>query len=262
MSDTLQRTSIRRNMASEDYLAVRAASKSSLWAIHTRTPLHAVTEVEETSAMAFGTAAHCAVLEPSFFESRYVRGPDDRRGNKWKDALAETPLGMTLLTSGDYDDILRLRDRPLPPLFQELRQGADVELSVFAHDDVPMKCRPDLWSPTAQVMVDLKTTTDAGPHVFRNTCRRYGYHLQDAWYSRVWAAAGGPPVRDFLFLAIESKAPFAAALYRLSPEDRAMGDAIAASALRRYVDCVKSGDWPGYADDVVELALGDGVAYG
>lgn len=241
-------------MAHEDYLAVKAASKSALWTIHTKSPLHAVTERERTNAMAFGTAAHCAVLEPQHFTSRFVRGPEDRRGSKWKDALEAAPLGCEVLTASDYDDAEALAERALGNSdVQALVKGAQVEVSAFCEiDGVMCKARPD--AVNAGVLIDLKTTTDASIHAFRHTVHRFGYHVQDAWYRDVWASAGGAG-DGFVFIAVESKPPFAIRVFELESQAIEDGRRIALASLAVYRDCLRSGVWPGYPNGRVKLSL-------
>ena len=79
---------IHRDVSFENYLKEDRVSKSLLWDTFDRSPAHARQGKEESNAMKVGTATHCVLLEPDMFRTRFVRGPDDRRGNKWKDAVA------------------------------------------------------------------------------------------------------------------------------------------------------------------------------
>lgn len=247
---------IRHGLSHEDYLAVKAASKSMLWTIHTKSPLHAITAKERTNAMEFGTAAHCAVLEPQHFTSHFIRGPDDRRGTKWKDACVEAPLGCEVLTAGDYDDAEALGERAAANAdVQGLMRGAAVEVSAFAEfSGVAVKARPDAVSRDG-VLIDLKTTTDASEHAFRHTCHRFGYHVQEAWYRDVWSSAADSAEPYFLFIIVESKPPFAIRIFELEAEDVKEGRRVYEGAFRTYRDCLHSGQWPGYPAGIQRLSL-------
>jgi len=102
----------------ESYHAAPGISKSGLWTLQTQSPAHFKFPPEKgeesTQARAikdFGTAAHIAILEPEQFERRVFRGPEDRRGNKWKDAEEYCRMeGKTLLIQSAYDDVLAMRD--------------------------------------------------------------------------------------------------------------------------------------------------------
>jgi len=271
------------DMPAEAYHAGPGASKSMLWKLHSRSPFHARFQTrQETSPQRFGSAAHTAVLEPEKFEPAYERGPDDRRGNKWKDAeVAAATAGRILLTSGDYDDAMRLRDAlHRNPLVRKLTANALAERSGYWIDPATgelCRCRPDLYNPGMSVIADLKSTTDASPNAWRKRVADYGFHAQEPWYSRGWAAAGGGDVDAFLFITVERDAPYAHAIYELTPSAVAEGEAIMNAALERYAECRKreaelreryasksnSPDfevfmheaWPAFGDDVLELDL-------
>ena len=103
---------IYQGIPNESYHAGPGISKSGLWTIHTKSPAHYKFGVrKETNAFDFGEACHLAILEPNDFEKRVIRGPEDRRGNKWKDQLEACALdGKLLLTAGDFDGVLAIRD--------------------------------------------------------------------------------------------------------------------------------------------------------
>lgn len=245
----------------EDYLAVPAVSKSALWTLHKRSPAHARVEKEESNAMKLGTAIHCAVLEPDEFTSRFVRGPDDRRGNRWKEAVElAREDGMECLTSSDYDAAVTIRDQVVlrDPLLRKLTGVGTVrEVSAFARDSetgLPMRARADAYAPALNMMVDLKVTTNATPDKWFRRVLDFGYHVQEPHYTDVWRRAGGT-VDAFVFLVIEDKPPFAHAIYELAPPDVAEGEAIRRQALLKWATCERTGEWPGYPPGVQQLAL-------
>lgn len=243
------------------YLAEKAVSKSALWTLHTRSPAHARVEKEESNAMKLGTAIHCAVLEPDEFEARFVRGPDDRRGNRWKEALElASEDGMECLTSGDYDAAIQIRDNIVVgnPLIRKLTGVGTVrEVSAFWTDpETGLRCRarPDAFAPGLNMMVDLKVTTNATQDKWFRRVLDFGYHVQEPHYTDGWRRAGGE-VDAFVFLVIEDKPPFAHAIYELAPPDVAEGEAIRRAALLKWAECERTGEWPGYPPGVQQLAL-------
>lgn len=268
----------------EEYHGGEGVSKSKLWTLHTRTPFHArFSETASTEAQKFGNAAHTAVLEPNLFEPKYMRGPDDRRGNKWSAAqeMAQQ-AGKECLTSGDYDDAMRLRDAlHRSSDIRRLTAGAPaIEQSAYVIDDETgelVRCRPDIYSHDMRVMADLKATTDAGPWQFAKRCAEFGYSTQEAIYSDIWSKAGGGDVDAFLFIAVERKSPHAFCLYELKPSAADEGRAIYRAALQRWHECMErerklradrtgapecrdldvylSQAWPMYGDGVQELDL-------
>lgn len=257
------------------YHAGPGISKSGLWTIHTQTPAHykfpPPKDDESTTAKAnkdFGTAAHIAILEPEDFEKRVMRGPEDRRGNKWTDAVDYCKSeGKTLLIASAYDEVLAIRDAVHANSYiNGIMTGGKrmVEASAYWTDPVTgrrCRCRPDLWRDDLGVMLDLKTATSAHPDPFSRAVINYGYHAQEAFYSDGWdqAFADGAPisrgVAGFLFLAWEKKSPYACALYELPPSIVEEGRVIMRKALDRYHECETAGEWPGYASGVQELSF-------
>jgi|VirMetMinimDraft_7_1064189.scaffolds.fasta_scaffold00089_33 exodeoxyribonuclease VIII len=262
---------IHLNIANEDYHAGPGISKSGLWTIATRTPAHfRYGERKDSAAFDLGTAAHLALLEPHEFEGQVVAGPEDRRGNKWKDAeLQAAAQGAILLTAGDYDKAMRIRDAgECNATLRDLRRGAVCEASGYAIDPetgMLCRCRPDAFNAAAGVILDLKTTTDGGRDAFGRAAANFGYHVQEAFYSDVWHAAGriahvgGKPlharVDAFIFVVIEKTAPFLVSCYELAPSAVDEGRETYKRALDTYARCVAADEWPGYPEDPEPLDI-------
>lgn len=251
------------DMTAEEYFATDAVSQSFLWKLYKRTPAHAFYgERKETNAFDMGHAIHTAILEPDSLEARILRGPDDRRGNKWKDAQAEAEAaGALLLTSGDYDKALAVRDAlHRNAWINKLVTGgeAQVEQSAFWHDaesDTTCRARLDLYRPDLGVALDLKSAASAAAWEFQGSVAKYGYHLQEAHYREGWERAGGGAVEGFVFLVLEKEPPYAHAVYELEPAAVEEGHLIRRKALQKYAMCRDTGIWPGYDAGVQRLDL-------
>lgn len=253
----------------EKYHAGPGVSKSGLWTIHTKSPAHyRYGEREQTSAFDFGEGCHLAILQPELFEDRVVRGPDDRRGNKWKDIAEVCAIdGKLLLTSGDYDAVMAIRDAVHANAWINgiITGGRPViEASAYWTDEATgelCRCRPDLYRADLGIVVDVKSTISAHPDAFARSVVNYGYHAQEAFYSDGWNAAlaaadlEGEPVQGFVFLAWEKKPPYAFAVYELPPSIVEDGRAIMRQALDTYAHCRQEDEWPGYAEGVQELSF-------
>lgn len=258
---------IRYDMSAGEYHAHPARSKSYLWKLYSGTPAHAeFGEAEKTPAMDLGTAVHLAALEPEKFETDVERGPDDRRGNKWKDALeAGLAYGKLVLTSGDYDAARRMGDaaRKLPIVRQLSEAQILREASAFWTDPetgLECRCRTDIYCPAFEIMADLKAGHTASPFLWAKIAADKGYHAQEAWYSDGWPAAGGGGVDGFVFIAIEDEFPHLAAVYELTPRAVEEGRLAMRKALLSYRDCRAANSFPGYPAEVQELDL-PGWAY-
>lgn len=247
---------------SEDYHASEGVSKSGLWTLYTKTPFHyKFVERKASNAFDLGSAAHCAILEPEQFEARYYRGPDDRRGNKWKEAQDFAAYqSMECLTSSDYDMALALRDTAMTcrPL-QLMLDGESIrETSAYQQDEetgVIVRCRPDVYNSKHAIIGDIKTSADASLTGFQKAVGSFGYHVQEAIYGPTWEAAGGGAVEAFFFVVVEkSESPIVAA-YELDAAAVAEGHAIYRKALKRYAECEAANEWPGYPEEIQRIGL-------
>ena len=248
-----------RDLPFKDYLAIDAASKGKLWALHTKTPAHCQVDRDPTPDMVWGTVFHTALLEPGRFLDGIVANPYDGRtkdGKKFKDEHA----GYTVISKDDYDGVMAARDALLRnPTIKALieREGMSEATGVWIDPDTGLlcRCRPDHYVPSLAMAVDIKTTTNAGAKAFAKTAANFGYDLQAEFYSEGWNRAGGGEVENFIFVVVERDPPYAHALYEIDEPGRAMGQVIMRKALARYAECKASGVWPGHPAEVVRLSF-------
>jgi hypothetical protein len=255
------------DISNEDYHSGAGVSKSGLWTIHNSTPAHfrfPPVKEETTQSKAIkdmGTATHLAILEPDEFEKRAFRGPEDRRGLKWKDAEEHCKKeGKLLLVESAFDKALKIRDAVHRNAWINaiLTRGQGVnEASAYANDPVTgqvIRCRPDRYREDLNVIIDIKTTESAHPEKFARSVVNYGYHAQDAFYTDIMESLG-KPVNAFVFIAFEKDSPYATAVYELPPAMVEEGRSIMRKALDTYHDCMTRDHWPAYDNDVVELSF-------
>lgn len=256
-----------QNILNEAYHAGPGVSKSGLWTIHSQSPAHFrfPAEKEETTQSKavkdFGNACHLAILEPELFEKKVVRGPKDRRGNKWSDLEEACALdGRILLIEKQFDNVLALRDTiHANAWLNGIITGGKpiVEASGYWIDQETgelCRCRPDLLRRDIRIALDVKSTLSAHPEAFSRSVVNYGYHSQEAFYSDGLAALG-EKVDGFVFLAFEKEPPFAFGVYELPPSIVEEGRAIMRKALDTYHDCKKADHWPAYGAGVTELSF-------
>lgn len=248
----------------EEYHGGEGVSRSTLWKLFTKTPYHARFEKQkETDALDFGKAVHIAILEPESFDARVSRGPAARgNSNEWKHFLDFCAAAGTMpLKPDQYDNCLVMRDLAagLPELSAVLADAGNIrETSAYHVDEetgVLTKTRVDLYSPEYKLIVDLKTAADASEFGFIKSVGSYGYHMQDAMYSDVWAKGSGHDVDAFMFIVLEKSEPPAFGLYELDPFAKAEGYACYRHAIQQYAECEKSGDWPSYPSGIRRIGL-------
>lgn len=219
-----------------------------------------------TPAMENGTLVHTALFEPHALAERYVVQPagfDGRtkEGKAWlaslpTDGLSVQAINATQLAAANAQ---AAAVRALPEVAALLLDGAP-ETSAFWIDEQTgelCKCRPDWTSPAGEgvILVDGKTCQDASADGFGRAIWNWCYHLQAAWYSDGYERATGKRVHGFVFAAVESAWPHAAAAYMLDDEvlDRARDEN--RRLLNLYAECKRTGIWPGYQQSIQSIAL-------
>jgi hypothetical protein len=251
------------DLANEDYHKADGISSSSLKTIINKTPAHFIGE-ERKGAQHFdiGSAIHDALIEPHTFKERNVRGPADRRGNKWKDALeAAEQNGKTLLVESDYDKVAKIVDAVMakPGIASLLKSNsAIIENSAFWHDEKThtlCKVRPDLYIEQGGIMLDIKSTVNAEKNDFARSIYNFGYYISAPYYMDGWKAAGGGETKTFYLIAIEKEPPFEAAIYRMDDDAIELCRSKYQQALHLYATCKTLGKWPGYDDKPHVISL-------
>lgn len=279
---------IRNDLTIEQYHALESISKTGLDDINVspahyfawhRDPFRPARPV--LAGQLEGHLAHCAVLEPEKFSERYATVPKDapRRPTEaqwnaknpspdsiaamdWWSEFNASIAGATTVTNDQYETAMRQADsiRALPDVQQYLGRGK-AEVSAFWTDPVTgveCRCRPDFVHPLSKssvVLLDVKTYSSAAAEDFRRQVARKRYHVQDTFYSGGYSAAAGVEVVKFIFIVVETEWPFAAASYTLGNASREEGYLECRRLLDIYEECVRTGDWPGYARKTTEIDM-------
>lgn len=246
------------NMPNEAYHAYEGISKSGLDLI-ARSPAHYAhaAKREPTRHMVIGTAIHTALLEPERFESDYLllRDVTDRRSSEYKQAI-KVHNPELVLTGKEADHVSGMQEsvysNPCAAIL--LEAPGWYELSAFVECPVTgvlMRARYDKIIEGG-VLVDLKKTQDIEYSAFQRSVGRYRYHVQDAFYSRVYELITGEKPKSFKFLCVEEQSPYASKIYSLDDEAKLVGARHALNDANVYADCNKRGEWP-YPDGSEEV---------
>ena len=214
--------------------------------------------VKQTKAMADGTAVHAFFLERDKFDSDFVIKPADMRlntkvGKEWalenqSKIIIDSELGNNL-----YEMEKSFMDSPARLIYDKQGQS---ELSYF-WDDLGLvkgKCRPDWISNDGNIVVDIKTTTDASPKGFQKSIANWGYHLQLGWYLRGLQKLG-LPAKEFIFIAIEKTPPFSVGVYRANKEMITYANDEINNLVYDIDESLKSDDFPDYTPEILDLGL-------
>lgn len=193
-----------------------------------------------------------------------AQSPPD--GLFWDDRYSDITQGKTVLPIGPYRATVAIRNRVRKhPAASELFKYGKAEQSIFWTDsETGVDCKGRLdWvtslqhpadSNPNQVIVDLKSTTDASPEGFQRSISKYRYYVQAAMYIDSLMALGYDP-DAFIFAAWEKSAPYASALYYASTEMIEAGRVEYKRLLKIYADCLSKDKWPGYSTEIKSIEL-------
>ena len=247
----------------EDYLAHPALSASGAKRLLKAPALYAHDRANPepyVPTLNLGRAAHTrvlgvgdpiAVLDYPDYRSREARDARDdvlRNGGTplltHEDAVVRDMVGA-LKANRFARALLAKGDAEQSYLWTDPETGADC------------KARVDWLTRTSGgqlVIVDYKTAASANPGEFRRSCATYGYHIQDAFHRSGVQAATGEDI-GFIFLVQEKTPPYLTSVVELDADAKALGERLTDRARRIYVDCTRTGVWPGYDDRIHPVSL-------
>jgi hypothetical protein len=259
-------------MDNADYHAHPAVSKSHLDLI-ARSPLHywaryvdpARVAPEPTPQMRLGTALHTHVLELSRWDQEIAVAPGDinRRTKEGKEqwaAFEASAAGKTVITADDAETVMAMgrsimRHPGAAMLLGLAGKAETTHMWTDATYGIECKCRPDWLTDDGSIMVDLKTTRDASPRGFRQSIASFRYWVQAGWYMHGVQAATGKRPDQFIFVCVESTAPYACAVYAADAEMIERGHEQAMRDLGKLAVCRAADSWPSYSDQIETISL-------
>lgn len=273
-----------KQMPMGEYLALPGYSRSMLDDLR-RSPAyfhgrHITGEYpnEASVAMDVGTAFHSLMespfdVTPENFDKLgvFIPIPADvlssngaRMGKAWKEFEAANP-GKVLLKADEYAPLPKMiasvlrRKRAAALLAAKQGINAVVEGVITWTDQLsglPCKARTDLMVEDTglQWVVDFKTCRSAELSEFANSCERYGYHRQHAWYADGTRELIGDVPIAVIFVIVEKEPPYTCRLVELEPDWVERGRRENRAMLSDLAERLETGDWdvPG-GGDVVQI---------
>lgn len=210
-----------------------------------------------TNALAFGNAAHVAVLEPERFlrdfaiwETKHPEGNGRPRNGKAWDEFQVLNKTRTILLDTEYDEAIAFKDavRQDPVAMKYLAVGRPELAMTWADSETGIACvgRID-WETKVDkhpAVVDLKSARDVSETWFSRDAARLDYHLQLAFYSDGYEAITGKAPR-MVVVAVESTEPYDSVTYIVPEEVLEVGRDAYRELLVRYKQCTDADEWPG-----------------
>ncbi|MGG7049092.1 MULTISPECIES: PD-(D/E)XK nuclease-like domain-containing protein [unclassified Campylobacter] len=242
-------------MTNKEYHARAEISKSDLDLL-AKSPLHLKLKHElkreQTPSLLLGSVVHKLVLEPLDFGNEFAIEPTCDKRTKDGKAQHEqfmqnlgdkTPISAELLATAEQ---IANSVNSMPETAPFLQDGKAEQAYFSEIDEVAVKCKPDFYNEKLGLIVDLKTTSDASAVGFAKSVASFNYHIQAAFYTDVMASLGRE-VNKFLFIAVETKAPFMVGFYELDEVALDLGRKRYQELLELYKFCSGNNEWWGYA---------------
>ena len=202
----------------DEYHSHKSISASGLKMIYKKSVYHHLNSVfKMTDAMNFGTAVHSALLEDS--NDIAVLPEFDARtneGKKIKQDFFNNNQGKIIIKQEQQEAIEKIKNNfNKHSLARSLvKRLTETEVSYYGKiDNIPVRVRPDGIKKNDYI-IDIKTTSDASPRIFKSQMYNYAYHLQACFYSE---ALGYDPAK-FRFITIENKYPFSVEVFGMSED--------------------------------------------
>jgi len=246
----------------DDYNMSAGLRRSSMTALMTSAKFYKWRQsnpMTSTEALTFGTAFHTAALEPDLWGTDCIVGPSvGKRTNKWKE-FKEANSKKIIIHPDDVEIInnmlFTLRTNKIAMSFFE--NSSKEETAYATINGQKLKARSDLVLYDRGILADVKTTQDASFNEFQRSSAKYKYDVQAAYYLDVFNAAAKGQVKfdKFVFIAVEKNEPHHVQVYVADPAFIISGRSKYQDALELLAKCEKTGEWPEYSNEVLNLTL-------
>lgn len=257
------------NLPIEDYHLDDSLSHSKLVKMATGSPKHLkyyldTKQSEKSHSLEIGTIFHDLTLQPEMFKHRTIIEPKPNlRTNVGKETAEKLEVkaekeSKVVVWVEDYIQAKAMSDSVLAhPKAKELLENSWREVSYFTKQgDARIRIRPDALPKEGNSVLDLKSTKNGSKRGFYGSVWKYRYDIQAALYLDILQTFGIERLY-FVFVVVESFPPYAVGLYVLSTDVLNKARTEYKELVSTYQECMRTGYWPGYTEDIIELGKND-----
>lgn len=108
---------------------------------------------------------------------------------------------------------------------------------------VAMRAKPDIVLPSKRLVPDVKTCSNVDEYEFAKQIRSLYYDLQAAVYLEGCQAVYGDGEWNWVWIAIETEAPYRVRTYVLDADDRLTAEAYYHRQMADFADRLRRNDW-------------------
>jgi len=218
--------------------------------------------------MIVGTPSHRLILEPErvgdfavwgeISEHRTAGGNMRPRNGKDWDAFKAANADKMIVTADQRDEMVGMAvgARKNVPIMKYANAKGQTEVSMVWRD----KQNGRLWKGRIDKLLlnhticDLKTTRDCHRRKFETQSYALGYHIKMSIYWSGYLTLTGHMAHPKL-LAIDSKAPYESAVYRVTSDVLLQGADERDELLAMLDKCEETNTWPAELDEETDLML-------
>ena len=223
----------------------------------------------QTDAFLFGGVFHCLALEPEEANKRYLLKKEDGKTKAGKEEKASAESnGLELVKPDMFGSAQSMAKSVIAHKYAGglIRRATHKETSIYWQESInghAINCKArldailDINSDGITTMaLDLKSTQNASPQAIQRDIYKYGYHRQAAWYLRALLAVHGQETSNaFSFVFVEKEPPHIVTPVVMSQDAIAAGDEECQRYMAVYAECMASGEWPAYTNEIIEIDL-------
>ena len=224
---------------------------------------------KQTDTFLFGGVFHCLALEPEEFGKRYLIGIESgttKAGKAEKEIAKDS--GLELVKIQMYEHARDMAKGVIAHKYAGglIQRATHKEASIYWQENInghTINCKArldatlDINSDGITTMaLDLKSTQNSSPQSIQRDIYKYGYHRQAAWYLRALRAVYGQETSNaFAFVFVEKESPHIVTPVVMSQDAIAAGDEECQHYMAVYAECMASGEWPAYTNEIIEIDL-------
>lgn len=216
----------------------------------------------DSLAMRIGSGAHALLLGKPLVTfdqpAKKGKGRAPRNGAAWQEFQAQH-RGCVILTPKERQraDSIATAIESHEVARRLLLSDNVIREQTIEWDWMGRRCQSTPDARSAYSLVDLKTTRCAEPGRFTWEALKRAYHAQLAYYRMAIESAVGVAPPDLHLVAVESIKPHAVTVLKLTRRAVERGEAMCRGWMERFLVCEASNQWPGYAEDMVEMDVPD-----
>lgn len=215
---------------------------------------------EESSRLDLGTIAHALLLEHDDSRVVVIDAEDWRTKVAKEERDTARALGKLPILKGLYEDAKEMvsvarREIAASELAEAFEEAIPEQTLIWEHDGIWCRSRPDKATKDWRVLFDYKTCAGSGhPAAWgRKAILQHGYDLQALLGIEGAHHLSDPQDCTFVFIVQEIEKPYAVSFVSLSPAWIHLAQAKLQMAMSIWKGCLRTNEWPGYAQRVAYL---------